>query len=120
MFYLPGSTGSKGDDVGTTCRVCRHEDRDRIDELLVGGQTLREIGSRFGLSKDTLFRHSKSHLPASVVALVDHREGERGDDLLSEVRSLLTEVRMILDKAKASNRSGRGSCPRSGSPGPTI
>src|SRR5262245_51828468 len=47
------------------CKVCVHPRRDTIDAELSApyGRPLRAIGEAFNLSKDTLLRHLRNHLP---------------------------------------------------------
>lgn len=69
------------------CKICHHSNREEIDGLLLDGYpSLREIGMQFGVSKDSLFRHSQAHLDAPVATdetLVDDepRQGEGIGDL---------------------------------------
>src|SRR5262245_15754704 len=46
------------------CKICIHTDRQAIDTVLVEGRpSLREIGARYGVSKDSLLRHYHAHIP---------------------------------------------------------
>jgi hypothetical protein len=45
------------------CKICRHPQREAIDAVLAeGSQSLRVIGEQYGVSKDSLFRHSLAHM----------------------------------------------------------
>jgi hypothetical protein len=53
------------------CKVCKHADRQAIDAVLLEGWlSLRVIGAQYGVSKDSLLRHYRAHIPdaAAVVA----------------------------------------------------
>src|SRR5262245_54075418 len=44
------------------CRVCRHEERWRIELLRAGGASLDSLAAKFGLTRDSLWRHWKNHV----------------------------------------------------------
>jgi hypothetical protein len=44
------------------CTVCAHFERGRIDFLAASGSPLNPLAEQFGLSKDSLHRHFKSHV----------------------------------------------------------
>lgn len=52
----------------TQCRVCLHDERSRVEVLLARGTALRYIAKKFGLSKDSLSRHRKNHMPKQLKA----------------------------------------------------
>lgn len=45
------------------CKICHHAKREEIEDLLLDGYpSLRDIGAQFGVSKDSLSRHTQSHM----------------------------------------------------------
>ena len=42
-----------------TCTICHHADRGRIDELLAAKVPLRQIADRFGVGRQSLYRHAQ-------------------------------------------------------------
>jgi DNA-binding CsgD family transcriptional regulator len=53
----------------STCLICRHEKRDKIDlELVAQKKSIREIASLFGLSRSSLDRHNRHHLKLDTAA----------------------------------------------------
>lgn len=48
------------------CLACKHKDRITIDDWLALGQTHKEIAKAFGLSRDTIQRHSAHIAPAKA------------------------------------------------------
>jgi hypothetical protein len=48
------------------CKVCAHVERTRIELLVAGGAGQKAIGTKYGLSKDSVHRHWRDHVP-------DHR-----------------------------------------------
>ena len=54
------------------CTICQHRERAGIDLALARGVSVRALTTRYGLSRDALYRHQSKHLPpqlrASLVA----------------------------------------------------
>ena len=84
------------------CTVCQHPERVRIEAMRAGGVTLDRLAEQFGVSKDSVWRHQKSHVtaeqiagyllgPAKVARLVEVAAEESGGllDYLKVVRSVL-------------------------------
>lgn len=46
------------------CKVCLHPECVRIELLLAGGAGQASVARKFGLSKDSIFRHNKDHVSA--------------------------------------------------------
>jgi hypothetical protein len=56
---------ARDDAIGKTharCTVCAHVERHKIEALRVGGAGLEELATRFGVHKDSLWRHMKNHV----------------------------------------------------------
>jgi hypothetical protein len=45
------------------CTVCDHADRAAIDRAIVAGESAPRIGTRHGVSADSVLRHRRGHLP---------------------------------------------------------
>ena len=84
------------------CAICTHPERVRIESLRAGGVTLDRIAEQFGVSKDSVWRHQRSHVtpeqvatyllgPSKVARLVEVAAEESGGllDYLKVVRSVL-------------------------------
>jgi hypothetical protein len=56
----------------SSCTVCRHAERTRIDYLIASGGTgtLKPLGPRFGLSSQAIYNHAKKHVSAEFRAAV--------------------------------------------------
>lgn len=69
--------------MGSRCKVCGHEEREKIDlSLLAGVWTYAEIAQKFGkVSPSSVRRHRRNHLKEYVVS-------ERGE-LMEEVARLM-------------------------------
>ena len=50
------------------CSICKHPERARIEALRVSGVTLEALAEQFGLGRDAVFRHCKSHMTAETKA----------------------------------------------------
>jgi hypothetical protein len=48
------------------CTICIHPARGAIDDGLEAGQSLRDVASRYALSKSAVDRHRDNHLPAHL------------------------------------------------------
>jgi hypothetical protein len=72
----------------STCAICRHPDRRKIEALRMGGASLSAVALRFGLTgKDVVHRHFKLHVsparradlmlgPAQFETLANHAAAE--------------------------------------------
>src|SRR5690242_4575984 len=83
-----------------TCTICRHEQRQAIDEALIAGTAFRNIAERFGTSLAALHRHKQEHLPENLVKAREAREVAQADSLLEQVCHLANEAREILGNVK--------------------
>lgn len=101
----------------TTCTVCNHAQRARIEALRAGGASYRVLGEKFGLSKSVLHRHWKLHVaaerraalivgPVKIEELANKaaEEGRSLLDYLSIARSVLFQT--FLTAAEAGDRNG--------------
>jgi hypothetical protein len=52
------------------CQVCRHDKRHQIDLGLICGVPRPTLAQRFGVTVDSLYRHSKTHVTASQAAAI--------------------------------------------------
>ncbi len=84
-----------------TCTICRHDQRQAIDEALVAGEPFRRIAAHFETSDAALRRH-KEHLPGTLVKAHEAKEVAQADSLLDQVRQLADEAREILGNVKTS------------------
>jgi len=85
-----------------TCKICRHEKRQEIDQALLEGTPFRNIAARFGTSTSALVRHKKTDIPGTLVKAKQAEEIQDADSLFGRLRSLSNEARGILKEARAS------------------
>jgi hypothetical protein len=106
-----------GQPVPGKCSVCFHAERARIEALRVNGVSLRVLSEKFGISKDSVSRHFKTHVsrarraellagPARVEELANAAADESKAliDYLSITRSVLFS--QFLSAAEAGDRGG--------------
>jgi hypothetical protein len=95
--------------VGRPCQICKHEQRGRIDYLIVGGQGERGHGRRalaekFGISESSISNHGRKHITEAYRKAVligpfrseaDLREivAEEGTSVLINYRALFNAHR---------------------------
>ena len=101
------------------CKVCLHPDRYRIEMDLVAGVSNAAVGRKYGVSKDSCWRHVQNHLPserrAALVAgplrlseLADKANAENVAlvDYIALVRAAL--LSRFLAANEADDRQGTG------------
>jgi hypothetical protein len=86
----------------STCAVCRHPERQRIEALRASGASLDSLARKFKVHRDAIWRHWKDHVsadlktsylagPATIAELKERAALEGGSilDHLSILRSIL-------------------------------
>ena len=48
----------------TTCTICKHPERHRIEMLRIGGASLDAVAEKFGVGRDAIHRHVANQQPA--------------------------------------------------------
>lgn len=91
------------------CSVCKHEQIELIDNLLVSGVALRDIAHRFGFRDHTaLHRHRENgHVPVSLVQLSERSEERRGKKLLDRIEELVTKIENLADAAEKDGKAAQ-------------
>ncbi len=84
-----------------TCTVCVHEARAAIDTALVAGTALRDIARRHAVSKDALFRHRDSHLPAAMVQAAAETDVRHAIDVVAQLKAINSAALTVLRDARA-------------------
>lgn len=86
----------------STCAICRHPERERIEALRVSGASLDSLAKKFSVHRDAIWRHHKDHIsadlktaylagPATIAELKERAVAEGGSilDYLGILRSVL-------------------------------
>jgi hypothetical protein len=86
----------------STCAVCRHSERERLESLKAAGASLESLAKKFRVHKDSIWRHWRDHVsadlktaylagPATIAELKERAVAEGGSilDHLAILRSIL-------------------------------
>src|SRR5919198_1275088 len=85
-----------------TCKCCSHPRRAELDRELVANQRpYRVIAHDFAVSRDSVFRHQRDHLPKLLVQAEGAKEIAQADDLLAQLKGLNAKARELAAKAEA-------------------
>jgi len=82
-----------------SCSVCDHEALAEINRALAASEPLRNIASRWAVSKMDLIRHRNYHLPVSAIMGQEGEKVTHSNDLLDQIRDLQARTQSILDRA---------------------
>ena len=83
------------------CKVCNHPNRKEIDQALLNGASVRDVGSMYGLDKSAVSRHqANGHIISALVKGHTAQEVARADSILGEVVSLKERGLILLDQAE--------------------
>ena len=80
------------------CRVCRHDERWRIELLRAGGASLDSLAEKFGVDRDAIWRHWTNHVTPEMKASYlcgPAQLAELGEKAAAEGDSVLDHLRMI-------------------------
>lgn len=84
-----------------TCTICRHAQREEIDQALLAAEPFRNIAKRYGTSPTALFRHRQKDLPTALLKARQVAEVVSAETLLDRLKSLNEETAAILREARA-------------------
>ena len=84
------------------CKVCVHVDRESVERDLIASRgSFRDIARQYGLTKDSIARHSADHLPTALVKSQNAVNVVRADNLLAEVDSGINRTENLYDLTRA-------------------
>lgn len=83
-----------------TCTICRHKEREAIDQALVAREPFRHIAAQHRVSTSALVRHSDDHIAAELMKAQAATETAQADDLLAQVCDLRNKALGVLKKAE--------------------
>jgi hypothetical protein len=89
------------------CTCCVHPERDSIDAALVCGDSVRTIGSRFGVSPDAVSRHSRNHLSAALAGMRTQEQADRRATLLDSIETLIERAETLYNAASAEGKAAQ-------------
>lgn len=82
-----------------TCGACKHDQRDRIADLLLRRTPMSKISAETGLSIATIHRH-KQHISSMMVPATRAREAADAQSLLDRVENLIAQSQTIAVQAQ--------------------
>jgi len=89
--------------VPRTCTVCAHEDAVLINEALVLHKTSnRSIAKQYEVDHNAVQRH-REHIPRLLVKAAEAEEIAQAEDLVHEIKTMVTRVRAFIDKTEAAD-----------------
>ena len=84
--------------MGQVCLICTHPNRDAMERAIVKGTSLRQLAKDYGVGYDSLYNHSKEHIPKSLVEAFSRVELSTKYDLLMEIEDILHKAKDIFDR----------------------
>jgi AcrR family transcriptional regulator len=100
------------------CHVCKHVDRALIEQTRVAGASLDTIAAKYGVSRDAIYRHMKSHvsedaradylagIPLKELAIKAAEEGVSVLEHFSIVRAVLMKQFQLASSVNDRNAVG--------------
>jgi hypothetical protein len=86
--------------VSGRCSICKHEHTKSINGMLIKGMTHREIVARVpGISRSSLDRHAKNHLPQELTRAKEARVKINAKNLLTDLERLSGMADIALETA---------------------
>jgi hypothetical protein len=86
---------------GPPCKTCRHAERNAIDLALIGGESLRSIADRFGLTHSSVGRHKRNCVPGDILQAHHAKKIADADFLLARLCELERFARRLMATAEA-------------------
>jgi hypothetical protein len=85
--------------MAQSCSICTHSERAAIDAALLESRSYRDVAGQYNVSKSALERH-RAHIVPALARAQEAREVADADTLLDQVKTLQSEAKGILEKAK--------------------
>ena len=83
--------------MARSCTICNHHRRDAMDKLLLRGEQLTSVASRYSVSEDALGRH-KRHMQlviAKAASVVEQKDVAYGSALMAEVGRIRADAERL-------------------------
>jgi hypothetical protein len=78
---------------GRACLVCSHSDADTLDALIAGGASVADLSRRFGVSRDSIYRHTTWHLRPALAEAVKRSPEVRPVALVERIAAIANDAR---------------------------
>jgi Psq-like protein len=86
----------------SNCTICKHLERDAIDRAIVSGKSQRQLARIFNVSRDSILRHSRQHVPVTIAKSEDATVLAHADDLVGQISRLEEEATRLQAVAEQS------------------
>ncbi len=83
------------------CSICIHAEVDSINLLLINGLSLRAIAGRFQVTRTSLQRHFRTHIPAILLKVKADQELGSAENLNEEVKILNTKIYKVINACES-------------------
>lgn len=90
--------------AGRPCSVCRHAGRDQIEIGLLAGESVSLLSHRFGVSTDSIYRHTRAHLAPAARTALDGPGAMPPSVIASRVLEIADDLRTSRRNAQNSGR----------------
>ena len=95
--------------MSRSCTICTHPDRAKIEAMVSGGQSVREVALATGVSRDALMRHQAHAEWGKVVAAQDREEKK---SITPRVKDFPTFIEFCTDVLKLDLTDGQSALAR--------
>lgn len=75
-------------------------EKQKIDEDLIRGRTIRDIGRRYDIDKSAILRHKQNHLPAHLIKAEKKEERHSANSLMEDISRLKKRAERIAEQAE--------------------
>lgn len=84
----------------TLCRICNHQEANKINEMLISGVSARQVARQYELNHVSVSRHKNQHLPQHLVKAKTLQEEDQADDLLHKLNTIYDRAWAIVEEAE--------------------
>ena len=89
--------------MARTCTICHHENKHAINKAIINGQSYRDIAHRFSVSRASIQRHAKNHLPEFLLHSKKANEIRDADSIIKSIIQLEASSKRIQKSAENEN-----------------
>ncbi len=84
----------------TLCSICKHDEVNKINEMLISGVAAREVAREFGFNHVSVSRHKNKHLPEVLIKSKSLEEEGAADDLMHKLNTIYDRAWRIVEEAE--------------------
>ena len=85
------------------CTICSNKNKNEINIAIVQGCSFRIISDRYSVSKASVQRHAKNHLPSHIVKSEKAKELKEADSIIDSIFRLEASSIRIQERAEEQN-----------------